>query len=274
MFHASCFMFMYDTHCHLNFKAFAEDYYTITKKSIDAGMLLNIVGTQYETSKRAVAIANEFADSSVYAAVGLHPTHLNKNDVVHKWDYEKYRELAFQPKVVAIGETGIDHFHDTENVNKQQEIFEEHIKLARELGRPLIIHCRPSHNSFDAYNDLLAILKNTPKPINGVVHCFLGNRDLAEQFLELGAYLSFTGIITFKNADASLLETVKNIPLDKIMIETDAPYLAPEPFRGKTNYPYYVEYVARKIGEVKNISVGEVIKTTEKNGKLLFLNKF
>ncbi len=270
---------MYDTHCHLNFKAFAKDYRDVTQKSIDAGMLLNIVGTQYETSERAIKIANEFADSHVYASVGLHPTHLNKNDAVHKWNYEKYRELASQTKVVAIGETGIDNFHDAENLNKQKKIFDEHIRLASELNKPLIIHCRPSQKSTDAYDELINILSNCKLQtanykLNGVVHCFIGNWEIAKQLIALGLFISFTGIITFKNADKSLLETVKNIPLNRIMIETDAPYLAPEPFRGKTNYPYYVEYVAKKIAEIKNISSEEAIKATEKNGKLLFLNKF
>lgn len=263
---------MYDTHCHLNFKAFADDYRAVLQESLEKGMSLNLVGTEYETSCRAIAIAHEFEDAPVYASVGLHPAHLDKNDDAHAWDYQKYRALGEDIKVVAIGETGIDRFHGAETINKQREVFEAHIALARELKLPLIIHCRPSKNSLDAYENLLAIVKGDQ---NGVVHCFMGNWEIAEQLLASGLYISFTGIITFKNADARLLEAAKHIPLDRIMIETDAPYLTPEPFRGKKRCePLDVECVARKIAEIQGRDVNEVIATTQQNGERLFLSSY
>ena len=271
---------MYDTHCHLNFQAFKKDYKIVTQKSLDEGMMLNIVGTQYDTSKRAVEIAQEFNDKPVYAAVGIHPTHLNKEDSLHKWNYEKYKQLAGDPKVVAIGETGIDRFRGDETLRVQKQIFKEHIRLAKELDKPLVIHCRPSDKSTDAYDDLLTILSNyklqtTNYKLNGVVHCFIGNWEVAKQLLDIGLFISFTGIITFKNADTRLLEAVKKIPLERVLVETDAPYLTPEPFRGKTRCePLHVRYVAEKIAEIKKIPTEVVIKSTAENGKQLFLNGF
>jgi len=277
---------MYDTHCHLNFRAFADDYHDVIKHSLEKEMFLNIVGTQYETSLRAVEIAEEFADAPVYASVGLHPSHLEKshdpeegNEDMRAWDYEKYKKLGLHPKVVAIGETGIDRFRLSENGNekervlkKQREVFEEHIRLALELQKPLIIHCRPSRGTFDAYEDLISII--TRYSLHGVVHCFLGNWQIAEQILRLGLYISFTGIITFKNANAHLLDVVKKNPLDRILIETDAPYLTPEPFRGKTRCePMNVEYVARKIAEIKELPIEKIIQKTAENAKKLFLSR-
>lgn len=289
---------MYDTHCHLNFRAFANDYRKIIKHSIEAGMFLNIVGTQYETSRRAVGIAEEFKDAPVYASVGLHPSHLEKSrdplegdEDVHAWDYEKYKKLAEHPKIVAIGEAGIDRFRLTEDANeeeraleKQRSVFRDHIRLAHELHKPIIIHCRPSRGTFDAYENLLEILQqHTPSfspPYEGgdrggqkgVVHCFSGNWEIAEELLALGLYISFTGIITFKNADAHLLEVVKKIPIDRVLLETDAPYLTPEPFRGKMRCePLHVRYVAEKIAEIRAKTVEKIISATHENGERLFL---
>lgn len=289
---------MYDTHCHLNFRAFANDYRNVIKHSLEAGMFLNIVGTQYETSRRAIEIAEEFKDAPVYASVGLHPSHLEKShdqtegdDDMHAWDYEKYKTLGTRPKIVAIGETGIDRFRLPEDegekervIEKQRAVFQEHVRLANELQKPIIIHCRPSRGTFDTYENLLQILvQNTPSfsppseggdrgGQKGVVHCFLGNWEIAEELLALGLYISFTGIITFKNADARLLEVVKKIPLERILIETDAPYLTPEPFRGKARCePLHVRHVAEKIAALRAQSVEEIIAVTKQNGERLFL---
>ncbi len=277
---------MYDTHCHLNFRAFADDYRDVIKNSLEKGIFLNIVGTQYETSRRAVEIAEEFAEAPIYSSVGLHPSHLEKShdpvegdNGVRAWDYEKYKKLGSHPKVVGIGETGIDFFrfpHEPDEqkrvLQKQHTIFREHIRLARELKKPLIIHCRPSRGTFDAYNDLLKIA--TRYSPQGVVHCFIGNWEIAERLLSVGLYISFTGIITFKNADAHLLDVVKKIPLDRVLIETDAPYLTPEPYRGKKRCePIHVEYVAQKIAEIKELPAEKIIQETAKNAKKLFLNE-
>ncbi|MEK9165472.1 MAG: TatD family hydrolase [Patescibacteria group bacterium] len=296
---------LYDTHSHLNFKAFADDCQTVIKNSLKQGMFLNIVGSQFLTSKRAVEIANEFRNDPVYATVGLHPSHVgnskfkiqnsklqfkiqnckDEGQEVHRWDYEKYKKLAVDQKVVAIGETGLDYYRTTDNHAVQKQIFLEHIKLAAELKKPLIIHCRPSKNTFsakgrpasgwDAYFDLIDILNQklrvTSYKLQGVVHCFLANWPIAKQLLDLNLYISFTGIITYKNIDDYLIDAIKKIPLERIMIETDSPYLTPEPHRGKKrNEPLYVEYVARKIAEIKGIDGKIVIDATTKNGKNLF----
>ena len=281
---------LYDTHSHLNFKAFADDCQTVIKNSLKQGMFLNIVGSQFLTSKRAVEIANEFKNDPVYATVGLHPSHVGQNDIIHGWDYEKYKKLATDDKVIAIGETGIDYYRLTDVIaNKmkqsQKQIFLEHIQLASELKKPLIIHCRPSKNTFsakgrpasgwDAYFDLIDILNQklrvTSYKLQGVVHCFLANWPIAKQLLDLNLYISFTGIITYKNIDDYLIDAIKKIPLNRIMIETDSPYLTPEPHRGKKrNEPLYAEYVARRIAEIKGIDGKIVIDATTKNGKNLF----
>jgi TatD DNase family protein len=290
---------MYDTHTHLNFQAFANDYDQIVQKSLKQGMFLNIVGSQFATSRRAIEIAREFERDPVYAAVGLHPSHIDSNNNVHAWDYEEYKKIASGKKVVAIGETGLDYHQldlpsnilcasiqpaarSTRNIRrqitKQKQVFLEHIKLALELKKPVIIHCRPSKDSFDAYLDIIKILKQKCpnikyqiSNIKAVVHCFLADWKIAKQFLDLGLYLSFTGIITYKNVDARLIEVIKNIPPNRIMIETDAPYLTPEPYRGKgRNEPLYVKFVAQRIAEIKGIGVKEVIDMTMKNGITLF----
>ncbi|MFH1712881.1 MAG: TatD family hydrolase [Candidatus Jacksonbacteria bacterium] len=264
---------MYDTHSHLNFRAFADDYQTVIKNSLKQGMFLNIVGSELLTSKRAKEIANEFKNDPVYAAVGLHPSHLDSDDKIHAWDYKQYKKLALDPKVVAIGETGLDLFHSAETFKKQKKVFKEHIRLALEVKKPLILHCRPSKDNFDAYHDLIKTIINYQLPITNyaVVHCFLSNWQIAKQLLDLNLYISFTGIITYKNVDDYLIDAIKKIPLDRIMIETDCPYLTPEPYRGqKRNEPLYVKYVARKIAEIKGIDVKTVIDATTENGKNFF----
>ena len=308
---------MYDTHAHLNFKAFAQDYHKIITKSLAKGMFLNLVGTEFATSKRAVDIAQEFKHDPIFATVGLHPTHLSvipaprpsealceggkagiyaNNNPAHIWDYQKFKELAGDPKVVAIGETGLDYYRFADNHDAQRELFLEHVKLANELNKPLVIHCRPTGDTFDAYDDLLRSLRAEferrseaiPKSeiassfasliprndgIRGVLHCCLADFEHIQKFLDIGFYISVTGVITYKNVNDYLIDAIRQIPLDRLMIETDCPYLSPEPFRGQRNEPLYVEYVAEKIATIKKISVAEVIEMTQKNGEKFFLIK-
>ena len=274
-----------DTHCHLNFSAFAEDGEEVIKRTLAKNIWLINVGSQYSTSKRAVEIASQYREG-VYAAVGLHPVHLFETYVdevevpfqsrVEDFDYDKYKELAQSEKVVAIGECGLDYFHlpkeidEKEVKNKQKEVFIKHIQLAQKLKKPLILHCRGSiDDHLDAYIDMLAILKQSQNKARGVVHCFAGDQALAKEFLLIGIKVSFTGVVTFKNAK-QLQETVKSVPLESMMVETDAPYIAPEPFRGKRNEPAYVEYIAKKIAEIKGVDFSEVQKVTNTNAKELF----
>jgi len=254
-----------DSHCHLNFQDFAEDYQSVVKRCQEKGMKIINVGSQLATSQKAVDLAKQYP-KTLYAAVGFHPIHVADQD----FNLAKLEELAEQQVTVAIGETGLDYYRlyadSTSEENKikeqQKEIFKLQINLAKEQRLPVIIHCR------DAYDDLLQILKEEEAG-RGVVHCFLGNQEVGRQILDLGLYVGFTGIITFTD-DEKLLEFVKKVPLEKTLIETDAPYLAPEHYRGKKNMPYYVEHVAEKIAKIKGLSKEEVVAQTGQNAVELF----
>ncbi len=277
-----------DTHCHLNFKDFKDDADEVIKRSLDNQTEMILVGAEYKTSERAVDYANKYG-KGVYAAIGLHPIHLEDIMVKHEgdegnyefhsraeeFDYDKYFKLAKDnKKVVAIGEIGLDYFHidqekDIEAVKaKQQKVFKELLLLAHNLNLPVIIHCREAHQ------DLLPIMQEFYQQYKkdqvkewGVIHCFSGDEALAEEYRKLNLMISFTGLVTFaKNWDS----VIRNFPLEKIMIETDAPYMAPTPFRGKRNEPLYVQYVAQKIGELKGLNQAEVGDKTHKNAQRIF----
>ncbi len=264
-----------DNHAHLNFKIFDEDYRETIKRAHDVGVAVINVGTQKDTSKRAVEIAEEF-ESGVYAIIGLHPVHTSKSFHDEKeigeggkeftsrgevFDYEYYKRLAENPKVVGIGECGLDYFRLEENTKEiQKKIFEEQIRLAIEVDKPLMLHIR------EAYEDAIRILKKYPK-VRGNVHFFVGSKEIAQEFLDLGFTLSFTGVITFAK---DYEELVKFIPLDRILSETDCPYVPPVPYRGKRNEPAYVIEVIKKIAEIKNLSFEEVSGQLLKNSKKLF----
>jgi TatD DNase family protein len=275
---------MIDTHCHLNFRAFKDDTNEVVARAKLAGVnsIIN-VGSQYETSERAVKLAQE--NDSLYAAIGLHPIHLFEQEVDEEEIHFKTKAEIFNParykklfednkKVVAVGECGLDYYHFPENIDKeevkikQRELFEQHIKLASDLNLPIIIHCR------EAYDDIFQVLEKLINrgllPKRGVSHCFVGNQEQAKKFLDLGFLLPFTGIITFKNVNPALLKIIKETPLEKIMIETDAPYLAPQTYRGTRNEPAYVVEVAKKIAEVKGVNLTEVEKITTNNTVKLF----
>ena len=271
-----------DTHAHVNFNAYKDDADEVIRRSLDGSTgspqvwMIN-VGSQYDTSKRAVEIAEKYKEG-VYAAVALHPIHLGPPKFVdeeevkfktreEKFDKEKYKELAASPKVVAIGETGLDYYHTEDEKIKelQKEVFIQHLDLARELNKPVIFHCRK------AYEDLLKILIfnfqfSIFKP-KGVLHCFMGKLSQAEEFLKMGFYLGFNGLITYcRDYD----KVIKNTPLERILIETDCPYLTPIPHRGERNEPLYVKYVAEKIAEIKQVSFEKISEQTTENARELF----
>lgn len=274
-----------DTHCHVNFSAYKDDSDEVIKRCLDNNIWLINVGSQLSTSQRVLEIANKYTQG-VYAIVGLHPIHLYKMHVdeaeqgldfvtrAEEFDYEVYKKLAQQPKVVGIGEMGIDYFHLPHDENpdevkiKQKQTFLQGLKLAKELNKPITIHTRPSKGTQDAYDDEIDILQKA-NYFKGVVHCFVGTAEQAQKFIDMGLLLSFTGIVTFKNAK-EVQAIVKTIPLNKIMIETDSPYLSPEPFRGSRNEPSFVEYVARKIAELKGLSYDEVAEVTSNTAKNFF----
>lgn len=280
---------LYDTHAHVNFNAFKEDSATVIKRSIDAAVWLNLVGSQSTTSNRALTLARQFTEG-VFAIVGLHPNHVTRQVIDEeesrfvskgeKFDYKYYYELANDKKVVGIGECGLDYFHlptempFTEVREKQITVFKEQCRLATEVKKPLIVHCR------EAQNDILDILEYQVTegnlPARGVAHCFDGTPEDAKRYLAIGFYLSFAGIITFPPRKTNpehtleLQSVVKDTPLNRILIETDSPYLAPIPHRGKRNEPLYVEFVAQKIAELKDLLFEEVARATTENARKLF----
>jgi len=268
-----------DSHAHLNFKDFKNDLEVVLENAKTAGVLKIInVGSQLTTSERAVKLAQEYEE--FYAAVGLHPIHLESVEVeeendkftsrAEEFDYDVYKKLAQNSKVVAIGECGLDYYHvpaelDLEKViAKQKTVFVQHINLAKDLDLPLILHCRGTkENSDQAYKEMLAILDQEGY-FKGVIHCFGASLTAAQEFIKRGFYVGFTGVVTFKNAK-DLQNVAREIPLERILIETDCPYLAPEPHRGMRNEPAYVVEVGKKIGDIRRVEFMEVEKQLEKN---------
>jgi TatD DNase family protein len=285
-----------DSHCHINFISFKDDADKVIKDFLANNYALIIVGSQDSTSRRAVEYADKY-ERGVYAAVGLHPIDLiaDAQDTVvmdgvpytfksrqEDFDRKKYRLLTLSSKkVVALGEVGLDYYFDKYSPEqiagykaKQAEVFREFISLAEELDLPLIIHCRgEKKDPYGAYDDLFDILDKeiaAGRKVRGVVHCFGGNQEQAEEFLSLGLYLGFTGIITFKKKAEELQLVAKITPWEKILVETDAPFLSPEPHRGERNLPQYVEFVCRKLAELKNIEYQEAAQITTNNTRALF----
>lgn len=285
-----------DTHAHLNFREYKDEIPDVIKRAqeVGVGAIIN-VGSSFSTSLKATQIATNIDTNNhkgIYATVGIHPIHLIK-DITEtatfdgreysfttkqeNFDYEKFRKLVkLSRKIVAIGETGIDLFriedekHNLSDIIKlQSEVLSQHIKLAKELNLPLILHTRGKEkDSSDAYEILLKIV-HEEKYFNGVIHSFVGNLAQAKKFIDLGFYLGVNGIVTFKNGE-NVQEVAREIPLEKILVETDSPFLAPVPYRGKRNEPAYVVEVAKKIAELKNLSLAEVEKQTAENATDLF----
>lgn len=276
-----------DTHAHVQFSGFKDEADSVMQRSLDVGMVVVNVGSQIDTSTEAVKMLESYPER-VYAVVGLHPEHTYQHLVdeedshfrtrEEKFDYDAYKTLAINPKVVGIGECGLDYYRFEEGSNvvkikeQQRLAFDHQIKLALELDKALVVHCRPSPGTVDAYEDLISILtevKQQNSQLRFEVHCFTGTLEVAKQFVALGGYLGLNGIITFDKTGISE-EVVKNIALDNIILETDCPYLTPAPFRGKRNEPLYVKYVAEKIAEWKNIPFKEVENQTTENAEKLF----
>ena len=280
-----------DTHCHVHFNAFKDDMDDVVRASLAKGVQMITVGTQRDTSANGIKLAERF--DGVWATVGLHPSHLfhgyvDEAEVQFKsrnetFDPGYYRDLLKHPKAVAVGEMGLDYHYPYENVSlaemkaKEEAAFAEGAKLAMEAGVPVVIHCRDAHDDQAALIEKLWGPYREGEPPRGVIHCFTGTKADAERYLKLGFFLSFTGVITFppKKKDVAegkelLTDVVKWAPLDRIMVETDAPYLTPLPHRGERNLPEYVEFVARKVAELRGISFEEVADATTANARRLF----
>ena len=240
---------MFDSHAHLNFKDFSEDYKEIIQDCFDKGIRIINVGSNLETSKRAVEIANEY-EQGVYAALGIHPLHAEEESP------EEVKSIAKNKNVVAIGEIGLDK-KKKKTFEKQKQSFISQLKIAEEFNLPVVIHSRKAHS------EVLDILEDFS--VRGVIHCFTGNMTSLKRYLDLGFYVGFNGII-FK---LSLDKQVERTPIDRIFLETDCPYLAPPEWKGK-NTPLGVVSVAKKVSELKNVSLEAIEKVTDKNVKSLF----
>lgn len=250
---------MIDSHCHLDFKDYNKDRDEVIVNALEAGVhtIINI-GCDPVSSRSSVALADKY--DCVYAAVGVHPHDAGKyNDEVER----ELRELASHSKVKAIGEIGLDFYRDLSPRDIQRKVYRKQLELAVDLKMPVVIHTR------DSFQENLEIVKEYLSDLRGVVfHCFPGTVDEAVEVIGLGCHISVGGITTFPKA--KMAEVAKQVPLDKLFLETDAPYLTPAPYRGKRNQPAYVKYVAEKIAEMRGIPVGEIAKTTDRAARKYF----
>lgn len=265
-------MSFFDTHCHPQFPQYDRDRDEVIKRALNEGINMICVGTDLQMSKSALGLANKYA--GIWASVGVHP-----NEIVN-WqlatgDWQEIEKLLTNEKVVAVGEIGLDYYRTTDKVlrEKQKEALKQFIKLALTYHKPLIFHCRnsPTDSAQSAHEDMLYILAMSYKPLAssspGVIHSFSASWDIAQRYLGLGLYIGLNGIITFSR---DYDETVIKAPLERILLETDAPYLAPIPHRGTKNEPAYLLYIAEKIAELKNTTVSDIAQQTTKNTKQLF----
>ena len=249
---------LFDTHAHLNDPVFDEDREELLRALPGQGIeLVMNPGCSLENSLQAIAIAEKY--DYIYAAVGTHP---DTAEEVDEQVIEQYRSLCSHPKVKAIGEIGVDYYYETIPREIQLKAFRMQMELARETGLPVIIHER------DAHDDGMRMIKEFPD-VTGVFHCYSGSAEMARQLVKMGWYIGFTGVLTFKNARKAV-ETAQSIPLDRIVLETDCPFMAPEPFRGKRNHPGYLYRMAERLAELRELSVEEIHRITTENGKRLY----
>ena len=249
-----------DTHCHLS-KYDYDNVDEVIKNALDNNVkYLIISGWSRDTIKDSIEVANKY--ENVYLSIGYHPS---EADITTEEDLEELKKLAKEnPKVIAIGEIGLDYHWVKDNKDKQIELFKKQIEIAKELNLPLVIHSR------DAFQDTFDILKESKHV--GVIHCFSGNKENARDYLSIGFYLGIGGVLTFKNTN--LKDTLLTIPVDKILLETDSPYLAPTPHRGEKNEPKYIPIIAEEISKLLNKDIIEIAEITTKNASVLFNKKF
>jgi TatD DNase family protein len=251
-----------DSHAHIQGKEYAGEAAAVIERARAAGVeqIIAVGGAgDMSSNTEAVALADSF--DNVYATVGMHP-HDAKD--VGADDLEKLKDLTRHSKVVAVGETGLDYYYDHSPRDMQRRVFAQFIHMARETELPIVVHER------DAASDGAELLRSEGEgKLRGVIHCFTGNYEAARAYLDLGFYISFTGIITFKNADA-LREVVRRVPLERMLVETDSPYLTPVPHRGKRNEPAYVRLVAATVANIKGVTLEEVARFTTENTRRLF----
>ncbi len=281
-----------DTHAHIQFQAYKDDRDAVVARCRERGMILNLVGTQKDTSRLAVELAEQY--DWMYASIATHPIHLHPTHVDEEethfmsreesFDWDHYGELAKSKKVIGVGETGLDLYHIPKDktveevLAKQTQVFLDHVEFARLHDLPLVIHCRDGSPALTtgAHDSMIKILKSLKREIRGTVHCYTSDWAHAEAYLALGLYLGFTGVVTFppKKLDPTpqldLLEVVKRVPLDRVVVETDSPYLAPQAYRGQRAEPWMVEEVVKKFAEVRGTSYEEMTGRIEANTRRLF----
>ncbi|TXC84993.1 YchF/TatD family DNA exonuclease [Metabacillus litoralis] len=251
---------LFDTHAHLNAIQYEEDLEEVIQRALSENVThIVVVGFDRQTITRAMELTNNY--DMIYAAVGWHPVDaIDMTDEDLAW----IKELSAHPKVVAIGEMGLDYHWDKSPKDVQKDVFRKQIKLAKEVNLPIIIHNR------DATEDVVSILQEeNASEVGGIMHCFTGSAEVAKQCLDMNFYISFGGPVTFKNAKKPK-EVAKEIPMDRLLIETDCPYLTPHPFRGKRNEPSYVKYVAEQIAELREMNYEEFAQKTSDNARKVF----
>lgn len=277
-----------DTHCHIQFKGMDVDRDEIIKRCREKNTILNLVGTQKDTSKRAVELAKLYDD--MYVSLGTHPNHVYPTYITEEESSfmsreesfdEAYYEALYQEapdKIIAMGETGLDLFHipspeekPTEEIlEKQKQVFIGHAEFALKHNIPLVIHVR------DAHEHLISLLKSMNKPLRATIHCYTGNWEFAQEYLAMGFYLGFTGVITFPvkktnpTQQTGLWEVIEKIPLDRILVETDSPFLAPQAYRGQRSEPWMCEEQIKKIAELRGLTPEETEKSIFENSLRLF----
>jgi len=274
-----------DSHCHLQFKTFDNNRGEVIVRSVEKGVIMNTIGTQMSTSKKAVDLA--IGNENIYATVGLHPIQMEKIDVEEEttmfvargedFDTEYYSNLIeSSQKVVAVGETGLDAYHIPKDqkledvMEKQWGLFLKHVELAKKYNLPVVIHVR------DAHDEMIERLRGLRETMSAVVHCFTGTWEQAQSYLDMGFHLGFTGVVTFppKKTDPKpqndLLEVLDKVPVDRILVETDAPFLAPQAYRGKQSEPWMTEEVVRFIAKRRGIEFENFRQITVENTLNLF----
>ena len=275
-----------DTHAHVNFRAYKDDAKEVLQRSLDNGVWVVNVGSQIDTSREAVELSGQFKEG-VYAVVGLHPEHTHSQFVDEEethfktreedFDEAAYAEIVISPKVVGVGECGLDYYRLPEDTalhagvkQKQIEVFKKQIQFAKKYDKALVVHSRPEKGSDELYHDMLKVFEaEKVKEMRFVVHSYTQEPEFLEKFLELGAYISFNGIITFDKT-GNMQKLVEACPLDRMLLETDCPYLTPVPNRGKRNEPDFVRFVASKAAEIKKIEIADLAKQTTENAEKLF----
>ena len=248
-----------DSHAHIDDERFDADREEVVARALAAGVSLIVnIGADMASSARSVALAEKYP--GIYAAVGMHP---HDSQDMKETDYRQLEQWATHPKVVAIGEIGLDYHYDLSPRSVQKEVFLRQLDLARKTGKPFIIHEREAHA------DMLDIIRNAARGLNGVFHCFSGSVETAREYLKMGFYISVAGPVTFPKS-VKTKEVAKAVPLDRLLVETDSPYLTPQPFRGKRNEPAYVRIVAEEIANLRDISLAELAEATTANVRRLF----